>query len=312
MRTLILLLCLLQAVSGPALAACGMPRVAVHVDPDRTPIHASTDGIPSLYYRANMDVNTDGSGRSYHPMDPYGKKLAFNNIGNAIKRIYDAAGNDVTCTPKKNACFTRIIDTFIAARNAKYDPVGHPRIETGHMIPWRMDAKLGRMVPCTIGSGVFKGYFVSPTSIAVDAKRSNCDQGRYLDSFTFNAVVLPEYVDWRSQGTPTDDGDVVVVRDVGTGRIAYAINGDRGPAKGIGEGTIRLTAALKQVKLKGDEPYAKIKALAVKDVQYVVFPRNDIRREVGKTYTQADIDRVGAELFEKWGGRARLDDCLNP
>ena len=207
------------------------------------------------------------------------------------------------------ACFTRFMETFEAARDAKYNPNGHPRIETSGIIPWKMDSALGREVPCTIESGVFKGYFVSQTSIAVDPTKDACDQGRYLDSFLFNATVLPRDVTWSSQGTRTDDGDLVVVRDRDNGRIAFAINGDRGPANGIGEGTIALTAALSGMTLKGDEPFSEIKKLARPNVQYVIFPKDDIRRKVGPAFTQADIDRVGKEIFERWGGVARLDDC---
>lgn len=286
-----------------------MQKIATHVDAGKTGIFASPGGLPSIYYQANMDVNTDGSARSYHPGDPRGKKLAFNNMGNAISRIRDASGKDVTCSPRKGECFTRLIETFEAARDSRYATSGHPRVETDGMIPWRIDDKLGRRVPCTIESGVFKGYFISQTSIAVDPKKRVCDQGRYLDSFAMNAVVLPKFVKWESQGTRTDDGDLVVVRNVSTGTIAYAINGDRGPARSIGEGTIRLTAALKHATVKGDEPYDEIKKFAVKDVQYLIFPRNDIRKEVGQSFTQEDIDRVGAELFDKWGGIARLDAC---
>jgi hypothetical protein len=258
-----------------------------------------------------MDVNTDGSSRSYHPDDPRGERLAFNNMGNAISRIFNASGQDITCSPRSGACFTRFITTFEAARDSGYAP-NRPRVETAGMIPWRLDTSTGRRVPCTIADGPFKGYFVSQTSLSVDPNKGPCDQGRYLDSLAFNAVVLPRAVNWASQGTPTDDGDLVAVRDVESGRMAFAINGDRGPAKGIGEGTIRLAAALKGVDLRGDEPFEEIKRLVLRDVQYVTFPRNDIRRDAGPAFTQADIDRVGADLFERWGGKARLDECLNP
>lgn len=311
MRAIVTIACALQAVTGPALAACNMPRTATHADPDRTVIRASANGVPAIYYRANMDVNTDGSSRSYHPDDPRGSRLAFNNIGNAISRIFDASGQDITCSPRRGDCFTRFIITFESARDSGYAP-NRPRVETAGMIPWRTDTSTGRRVPCTIAEGLFKGYFVSQTSLSVDPSKDSCDQGRYLDSLAFNAVVLPRAVNWSSQGTRTDDGDLVVVRDVGSGRIAFAINGDRGPAKGIGEGTIRLAAALKGATIRGDEPYDVIKRLALRDVQYVTFPKNDIRREVGNTFTQGDIDKAGAELFERWGGKARLDACLTP
>ncbi len=61
--------------------------------------------------------------------------------------------------------------------------------------------------------------------------------------------------------------------------------------------------------LKGDEPFNELKKLARRHVQYVIFPKDDIRRKVGPAFTQADTDRVGKEIFEQWGGVARLDEC---
>lgn len=300
---------LIAASTTMSSAACDMHLIARHADLARTRIYAASGGVASIYFKTDMDVNTDGTARSYHPDDPRGRTLAFNNMGNAITKIFNASGQNITCSPRQGACFTRFMETFEAARNAKYNPNGHPRIETSGIIPWKMDSALGRKVPCTIESGVFKGYFVSQTSIAVDPTKDVCDQGRYLDSFLFNATVLPRAVTWSSQGTRTDDGDLVVVKDRDNGRIAFAINGDRGPANRIGEGTIALTAALSGRTLQGDEPFNELKRLARRNVQYVIFPKDDIRRKVGPAFTQADIDRVGKEIFEQWGGVARLDDC---
>jgi len=304
-------LCLLTA-GAPALAqTCDMARIKQHGDAQRTSIYAASTGVASLYFRADMDVNTDGSPRSYHPDDPRGERLAFNNIANGIGRIRDALGVDITCSPRRGACFTRFITTFEASRDAGYDPVGHPRFTTPGIIPWKFNPALGRSAPCTIASGPFKGYFVSQTALAADPSRDACDQARYLDSQAFNANVLPGGAVWKSQGVATDGGDLVVAHDLETGRTAFAINGDAGPAASIGEGSIALTAALKGVTLTGDEPYAQIRALARPRVQYVIFPRDDIRRLAGPTFTQADIDRHGAALFTRWGGPARLAACAS-
>jgi hypothetical protein len=300
----------LFALSSQGLAAeCGMNQIATHGDKDKTKIYASSSGFASLYYQANMDVNTDGAAKSYHPDDPRGRKIAYNNIANAIERIFDATGKDITCSPRQGPCFDSFIKTFEAARDARYNPKGTPRFTTGGMIPWQKDTSLGWDVPCTNKDSPFEGYFVSQTSIMVDPKKEICDQSRYLDSFAINAVVLPKGVKWSAQGTATDGGDMVVVRDAGSGRVAYAINGDTGPATVIGEGTIALTAALAGVKLTGKETYTEIRKLARPNVQYVTFPKDDIRKLVGVTYTQADINKVGEELFNRWGGVERLDAC---
>lgn len=293
-------------------AECGMTQVATHRGKSsNTTIYGASEGVASLYYRANMDVNTDGAARSYHPDDPRGERLAFNNVGNAITRMFDAGGRETTCSPRRGACFTRYIETFEAARDANYNPTGHERIETKDIIPWRQEANSAWPRPCTIANGPNAGYFVSQTKLAANPGKDACDQERYLDSLRFNATVLPGGAKWKSQGTVTDQGDLVVVRERSSGEIRFAVNGDVGPVDSIGEGSIALAASLGGVQLRGDETYREIRALARADVDYLTFPRDDIRRLVGSgnPFTQQDIDREGRAVFERWGGVERLNAC---
>lgn len=302
--------------SSPALTAdlCNMTQIDTHRDDQHTKIYASTHKVRSLYYAADMAVNTDGTPRSYHPDDPTAKKgLAFNNIANAINRLYDAKGVRITCgdDPKDRhgACYETFITSFEDARDSKYNPSGHAVIKTKDIIPWRHDAALGRDMPCLNTVEPFVGYFISQTSISVDPAKDACDQGRYLDSLKYRAVVLPLKVDWRAGGIKTDDGDLVIIRDVESGRIAFAINGDRGPPEGIGEGTIALTSYLSGIKVAGTETYDEIKKLHRGRVQYITFPADDIRPKTGGKFTQDDIDREAAKLFKDWGGEERLNAC---
>lgn len=292
-----------------AQSTCNMVVVVRHGDPARTEIRATQDGEKAILFTADLDVNTDGAARSYHPDDPRGRSIALNNIGNGITRIFDAEGQDITCTPRTGACFTRFIQTFEASRDARYAPSGHPRFETTHIIPWRDDPALGHKVPCTIADGPFAGFFVSQTSILVDPSAGICDQARYLDSLTMNAIVLPRGVRWSAQGTVTDERDIVVLRDRQTGILAFAIVGDRGPAAKIGEGTVALAAALAGTPLAADATFADIRRLARPQVDYLLFPARDIRRLTNGAFTQADIDRLGREALAAFGGEERLKSC---
>jgi hypothetical protein len=289
--------------------SCGLTEVAQHRDSDRTRIYSAESELAALYFKADMDVNTDGAAKSYHPDDPRGNQLALNNMGNAISRIFDATGKDITCSPRSGDCYSLFINTFEQARDANYNPVGFARVETTDMIPWRDNDELGWQVPCTIESGPNAGYFVSQTSVVVDASKQECDAERYLDSLSINANVLPKNIQWASQGVRTDRTDLVVARDMETGVIAYGVNGDRGPADKIGEGSIAFTAALSSVTLSNEATYAKIRSLARQNVEYLIFPSRDIRRLAGNGFTQEEIDRYGAEAFSEWGGSARLDAC---
>lgn len=291
-----------------AYAGCEMPTPAGPAVSSTRPV-ASDSGLPAIYFRADMDVNTDGAARSYHPQDPRGRTLAYNNIGNAISAIYDASGRRIDCEPRRGACFTRYITTFEAARDAAWNPNGHPRIETKGMIPWAFDRALGWNTPCLIKTGPNAGYFVSQTSRPADASKGECEQTRYVDSLAIRAIVLPRGVGWKSQGIVADEFDLVLVRDRLTGAQQYAIVGDRGPADKTGEGSIALTAALKNRTLTGQETYEEIKTLALKDVDYLIFPTFDVKKREPGPITPEKIDRWGKEAFDAWGGEVRFAEC---
>lgn len=280
-----------------------------HADPAKTSIYAAETGVASLYYSAKLAVNTDGSSRSYHPDDPRAQRLALNNIANAISAIHGPDGSNLDCSPRRGACFQTYIEAFEKARDGKWKPSGTYRIKTDGMIPWKKDAVLGWNVPCTIPSGKSAGYFVSQTSFLLDPSKPVCDQERYLDSLTYNAIVLPRGTKWASQKQIAKDGDLVVVQNLKNRAIAFAIVGDRGPAKDLGEGTIALAARLGQKTLSGQETYGEIKKLALPQVQYLVFPGVSIGKTKAGGFLQSDVDQAGQELLDRWGGISRLDAC---
>ncbi len=308
-RICLFVLTSLPPISVAVAVDCDMQRTTIHSDPARTAIYAAPSGIASLYYKAKMAVNTDGSSRSYHPSDPRGKGEALNNIANAISAIYDPQGKKLDCSPRSGPCFETYIHTFEKARDAQWKPEGAYRVATDGMIPWEMDKKLGWKVPCTIQSGVNAGHFVSQTAFAVDNNKPECDQDRYLDSLMYNAIVLPRNIGWVSQGHKPREGDLVAVRNMANGRIEFAIVGDRGPARDLGEGTVKLTANLQGRTLAGNETYTEIKKLSLSKVQYVVFAGENIRKRSPGSFTQIDVDRVGKEIFDRWGGVERLNAC---
>ncbi|MGO6784008.1 glycoside hydrolase family 75 protein [Rhizobium ruizarguesonis] len=293
-------------------AECGMTLGWDHRGENHAPlanIYKADKGIPSIFYRADMDINTDGGPRSYHPLDPQGKTKALNNIVNAISGIYDRYGGKwIGCKPKRGECFDKYIEVFEEARDAKFDPAAKTRwVMTDGMIPWKRDEKLKRAVPCVVQSGPYKGYFVSQTAYRL-RNGDECDPDIYLDSVKINSNVLPEYTHWESQGTVTDGFDLVVVISPDN-RIVFGINGDRGPATSIGEVSVALAAEMKNAKMKGDETYDQVKGLTLDEVSYLIFPKIDVKRLKGAAFTQSDIDTIGADAFKQWGGLQRLDGC---
>ncbi|EGL64342.1 hypothetical protein AGRO_2983 [Agrobacterium sp. ATCC 31749] len=268
-------------------------------------IYKADSRIPSIFYTADMDINTDGSPRSYHPNDPKGETIALNNMGNAINSIHEKfGGKSLGCRPRRGECYERYISTFEAARDSNYDRLA-PWITTDGMIPWKYDAKLKRHIPCLVESGSYKGYFVSQTSVRLK-NGDECDPSIYLDSMKINANVLPRNTHWESQGIVTDGFDLVVVINA-SNKIVFGINGDRGPS--IGEVSVALGASMAGVKLKGDETYRQVKKLALANASYLIFPAIDLKRLKGPGFSQSDIDEIGAKTFREWGGLDRLIRC---
>lgn len=284
---------------------CGAVETSRHTDPARTRIWATPGVVSTLLFVSDLDVNTDGAARSYHPDDPRGKTLALNNIANATSEIRDARGADLSCRPRSGDCFDRYIRTFEQARDAKWAASGAPQWRSDGMIPWQKRVH-GASEPCLIADGLYKGFFVSQTAFSADLSKGVCDQARYLDSLVFHAIVLPGNTQWAANAK---NGDLAVVRDLQTGVTAFAIVGDRGPRDALGEGTVALAATLAKVTLNGHETYADVRKLTRPKVLTLVLRGNGIRQRVPGALTQALIDEHAKVVFEAWGGNQRLDAC---
>ncbi|AIR91749.1 hypothetical protein [Pseudomonas cremoricolorata] len=72
-----------------------------------------------------------------------------------------------------------------------------------------------------------------------------------------------------------------------------------------------MTSYLSGKPVAATDTYSHIKHLAVKSVDYLVFPANDVLKHFGRgqPVTQDQIDQYGQAIFSAWGGVARLDAC---
>ncbi|WP_297587595.1 hypothetical protein [Roseibium sp.] len=141
------ILCLsssLVMVVTPAMSVeCGPTKSEVFKHSEgETKLMASKRGEhPTVFYRSDLDVNTDGTSRSYHPDDPRGERIALNNMGNAISEAWNADGDKVTCDGgdarnRQGNCFDEFILAFEGARDVKYHPQKFPKFKTKWIIPW--------------------------------------------------------------------------------------------------------------------------------------------------------------------------------
>ena len=139
------------------------------------------------------------------------------------------------------------------------------------------------------------GYYVSMTSLQSPAFDVT-DPRRYVDASTIPYVALPKAV--VSAGK-VRLGDLVAVVNQANGKVAYAIYADQGPMAKLGEGSLYLANQLRTTPLSD---LSAIRSSLAGGIVYVLFPGSGNRRPK----TREEIVRVGAKLFEQWGGLVAL------
>lgn len=145
------------------------------------------------------------------------------------------------------------------------------------------------------------GYFVSRTSLE-DRARAETDPHRYVDATRVPYVVLPGGAAnraWlRARGVSL--GDLIVVHNQRTGRTAFAIWADVGPAAHLGEGSIALAEALGYPNTS-----ARNGGGAASENLYLVLAGTSR----GWPRAVDSIAEEGRARFADWGGLDRLTSC---
>lgn len=253
----------------------------------------------ALFYGGGLHVNTDGTTRSYSVGDFWGENTAVNNLCNAM--------SDACAGLSSN----QLRDRRILTQKAKAE--GWPKQLTVQtkispsIIPFKANK------PCPeVG-----GYLVSATALINPTVHDVCDPKSYADAMHVSAIVLPG----RIHGKPTEFeksgagiGDLVAMLSADGARVVYAVVGDTGPSKQLGEGTIALAGALlgktaepaNYREVRGKKPYQG-KGWDVPAAYTLIFPGS---RDSGDPYmTQDRINQAGAEALQKWGGVETLKAC---
>jgi len=148
-------------------------------------------------------------------------------------------------------------------------------------------------------SDPFPGYYISTTAL-VDGNFNERDPRRYVDATKIPYIVLPNNpLIWN---TGVKKGDVAVVYYEKTKQLSFAIFADVGPENGLGEGSVKLAQNL------GHDPFlnGKVRKGISQGVFCLVFPKSGN----GKPRTVGEINSLTQPLFDKWGGKQRLDACF--
>jgi Fungal chitosanase of glycosyl hydrolase group 75 len=140
------------------------------------------------------------------------------------------------------------------------------------------------------------GFYVSTTSLE-DPNRDRADPRRYVDSEAVNYIVIPGGLQAKVNNQSARLGDFAVVIRPETGAFVYAIVGDIGPRKMIGEGSIALGKAL-GIPTNIKDPDPKKRAGIDHGIVYIVFAGSGNHQPL----PQQEINQNGAVLFLQWGG----------
>jgi len=153
-------------------------------------------------------------------------------------------------------------------------------------------------VPYIQPDGEFKGFYVSKTTLE-NPSLPETDPARYLDPRSTQYIVLPE--DLVPESKP---GDLAVVCDTRTNKVAFAVFGDVGPSSESGEAALATLQRLGLPAVDGKSSPGEER----NDFFYLVFPgtASELAEDPAWPHSQATIDRLGEKEFESWGGMTRL------
>jgi len=155
------------------------------------------------------------------------------------------------------------------------------------------------------GPGRRSGSQLDPDSGQDDTTFHFSDTDEGLPSEIMPYIVLPGGTFRKNTGLVIGDVAVIIFKD----KITAAICGDIGPAKKIGEGSIRLHEALHPpapdpCSLRQPDGSCKrvLNASIEEDVLFFVFPKSSFGAELTASNLEALVKERGLALFNKFRG----------
>ena len=146
-------------------------------------------------------------------------------------------------------------------------------------------------------NGLYRGYYVSTTSLEHNNVRDRRNPKRYIDARTVPYIALPpDFV--STFGIHL--GDLAVVVNQANDRYAYAIFADLGPRGRIGEGSIALARAL---GMGANPRHGGVE----NGITYLIFPGS--AAPAGGRVTARSVRLSAAGLYQQWGGGQKMRPC---
>jgi hypothetical protein len=296
-------LLILSVFSTQAVAASCDMKLAFSQPDDggRTKVPVWESASPgTLFFGSSLHVNTDGTRRSYSVDDFWGKSKAINNLCNAMS----------------DAC-AGLSSAGLAARRRATEEArdrGWPSaaFAATRLSPSIIPLKRGKPCPET------DGFLMSATALQNPSVGDVCSPEKYVDALAVPALVIPKRAQ-RKVATPweqrnTNVGDLAAVMSPDGSKLIFAVVGDKGPARELGEASVALNGALlgknaapaNYDEVRGRGQYAG-KGWDVNRALILIF--SGTRSDSSPYLTREAIDKKGQELLNNWGGIEKLKAC---
>jgi len=243
----------------------------------------------ALLFREKLNVNTDGTPRSYAIDDVFGRSHALNNMCNAMTDVcrgLSAAG--------RQARAKAVAD---AAAGGWTAPLFKRTFLGTNVIAMRR-----KSVPCVLPGG----YLLSATALRDPAITDTCAAARYVDALKVPALVIPlSSPGFRAAGAKL--GDLVAAIAPGQAEPVFGVVGDSGPSNALGEASIAMNGLLNGLNRDPANYRDVLRHWVVPKATVVIFARS---RDVARPYLTVErINPAARQLFDAWGGIARLKAC---
>lgn len=307
MTTRCLALCFLIVIQSTGYAQastqCNMSLAFHQKDKDaktgKTAVWSDPAGS-SLLFVEGLNVNTDGTRRSYRVDDFWGEKTALNNLCNAMSDA--CAGLD-----EEGLRARRMLTQKAAAEGWPKESLAQTKI-----LPSIIPFKGGKPCPPV------DGFMVSATALHQPAINDACQISNYVDALVTPAIVIPKnpkggLSEFAKRNAKV--GDLVVAARADLLEPVFAVVGDTGPVDSLGEGSVALNGRLLKKsappvnyrEIRGKTPF-KGQSWVAPPTAVLIFPAT---RDEKSPYMQPErIDKATDERFAQWGGVERLEACV--
>jgi len=258
-----------------------------------------------VFFKTILQVNTDGTPKSYHPDDIGGNEKAINTIGNAVA-IYKI-GN-VGKDNKKINLFTDGKSNYKLAKDIfkQFQESNYEKLPDGYKISWEKVLypieKNGKLKPCILSEGDYKGYYGSTTSLKNDVKEhiADCGCSNQINSLDINGFVIPLGEKNVIKTFGNEVGDLALAYNPTNNKLVYAVIYDKGPIDKLGEGSVKLNMNLEN-KTKFPENSNQTNNFATKNEIYLILLPGSINYKIEKPYSNANIEKRAKSLLSEMG-----------